>query len=51
MDAERICEEGNEQLNASDSVEVLEEEKNGDMDASNMESNLTIMSTGITALH
>ena len=34
MDAERICEERNEQLSASDSVEVLEEETNGNMDAS-----------------
>ena len=50
MDAERICEEGNEQLSASDSVEVLEEETNGNMDASDMESNVTIISTGTTVL-
>ena len=50
MDAERICEEGNEQLSASDPVEVLEEETNENMDATDMESNVTILSTGTTAL-
>ena len=50
MNAERICEEGNEQLSASDSVEVLEEETNGNMDASDMESNFTIISTCTTVL-
>ena len=50
MDAERICKEGNEQLSASHSVEVLEEETNGNMDASDMESNVTIISTSTTVL-
>ena len=50
MDAERICEEGNEQLRASNPVEVLEEDTNGNMDASDMESNVTIISTGTTVL-
>ena len=49
MDAERIG-EGNEQPSASDSVEVLEEETNGNMDTREMESNVTIISTGTTVL-
>ena len=50
MDSERICEEGNEQPSASDSVEVFEEETNGNMDTSDMESNVTIISTDTTVL-
>ena len=48
MDAERICEGGNEQPSASDSVEVMEEETNGNMDTSDIELNVTIISTGTT---
>ena len=49
VDADRVCEEGNEQTSASDSVEVLEE-INGNMDTSDVESNVTIISTGTTVL-
>ena len=50
MDAERIDEEGNEQPSVSGSVEVLEEETNGNMDTMEMESNITIISTGTIVL-
>ena len=50
MDAERIDEEGNEQPSVSGSVEVLEEETNGNMDTMEMESNVTIISTGTIVL-
>ena len=50
MDAERIGEEGNKQPSASDSVEVLEGETNGNMDTREIESNVTIISTSTTVL-
>ena len=49
MDVERVCEKENEQVSASDSVEVLEE-TNGNMDNSDVESDVTIISTGTTVL-
>ena len=49
MDVEKVCEKENEQVSASDSVEVLEE-TNGNMDNSDVESDVTIRSTGTTVL-
>ena len=49
MDVERVCEKENEKVSASDSVEVLEE-TNGNMDNSDVESDVTIISTGTTVL-
>ena len=49
MDVERVCGKENEQVSASDSVEVLEE-TNGNMDNSDVESDVTIISTGTTVL-
>ena len=49
MDVERVCEKENEQVSVSDSVEVLEE-TNGNMDNSDVESDVTIISTGTTVM-
>ena len=49
MHAERVRKDGNEQASANDSVEILEQ-ANGNMDASNVDSNVTIISSYTTVL-
>ena len=49
MHAERVHKEGNEQASDTDSVEILEQ-ANGNMDASNVDSNVTIISSYTTVL-